>query len=354
MTTAPLHARDCCWPRKDVRIAFFDIDGVLTDGGVYFSEDGETLKRFSILDGYGLKLLQQGRHHAGRDHRARLQAAARAAAGAGHRARAVRHRGQAAGRRSHAGALGLELGAGRRDRRRLARPAGAGRVRLRGRAAQCARRGARPRAPRDHSARRRRRGARVLRPAAGGRRPLRRLLEAVLGSRPHAAPRRLLRDARPRHDLPARHPDGPAGAGHLLAGAQRAQAARAHRQGGAHARSRLLHARLRGEELPAQRRLRSELFGTEGRHYPDNDTLEVDQVRMRAISPRGPGHGATANRGLSNGDGSEIQLFGNAVVVREAATGSSGRAVPRGWNSAASSCMPSSTPSASSRTSPSP
>lgn len=44
---------------QDVRIAFFDVDGVLTDGGVYFSETGETLKRFSILDGYGLQLLRR-------------------------------------------------------------------------------------------------------------------------------------------------------------------------------------------------------------------------------------------------------------------------------------------------------
>ena len=44
---------------QDMRIAFFDVDGVLTDGGVYFSEQGETLKRFSILDGYGLKLLRR-------------------------------------------------------------------------------------------------------------------------------------------------------------------------------------------------------------------------------------------------------------------------------------------------------
>lgn len=43
---------------QDIRIAFFDIDGVLTDGGVFFSEYGETLKRFSVLDGYGLKLLR--------------------------------------------------------------------------------------------------------------------------------------------------------------------------------------------------------------------------------------------------------------------------------------------------------
>ncbi|MDD0839460.1 HAD hydrolase family protein [Curvibacter sp. HBC61] len=40
-----------------VKVAFFDVDGVLTDGGLYFSEHGETLKRFHTLDGHGLKLL---------------------------------------------------------------------------------------------------------------------------------------------------------------------------------------------------------------------------------------------------------------------------------------------------------
>jgi 3-deoxy-D-manno-octulosonate 8-phosphate phosphatase (KDO 8-P phosphatase) len=44
---------------QGIRIAFFDVDGVLTDGGLYFSEHGETLKRFNTLDGHGLKLLQQ-------------------------------------------------------------------------------------------------------------------------------------------------------------------------------------------------------------------------------------------------------------------------------------------------------
>ena len=44
---------------QGVRVAFFDVDGVLTDGGVYLSDQGETLKRFHILDGLGLKLLQQ-------------------------------------------------------------------------------------------------------------------------------------------------------------------------------------------------------------------------------------------------------------------------------------------------------
>ena len=44
---------------QGIRVAFFDVDGVLTDGGLYFSEAGETLKRFHTLDGHGLKLLQK-------------------------------------------------------------------------------------------------------------------------------------------------------------------------------------------------------------------------------------------------------------------------------------------------------
>jgi 3-deoxy-D-manno-octulosonate 8-phosphate phosphatase (KDO 8-P phosphatase) len=44
---------------QGVKVAFFDVDGVLTDGGVYLSAEGETLKRFHILDGFGLKLLQR-------------------------------------------------------------------------------------------------------------------------------------------------------------------------------------------------------------------------------------------------------------------------------------------------------
>jgi len=44
---------------QDVRVAFFDVDGVLTDGGLYFGETGETFKRFNTLDGHGIKLLQR-------------------------------------------------------------------------------------------------------------------------------------------------------------------------------------------------------------------------------------------------------------------------------------------------------
>ena len=44
---------------QGIRVVFFDVDGVLTDGGLYFSAEGETLKRFHTLDGHGIKLLAQ-------------------------------------------------------------------------------------------------------------------------------------------------------------------------------------------------------------------------------------------------------------------------------------------------------
>ena len=59
MTPALSFAPELLLKAQGVRVAFFDVDGVLTDGGLYFSEAGETLKRFHTLDGHGLKLLQR-------------------------------------------------------------------------------------------------------------------------------------------------------------------------------------------------------------------------------------------------------------------------------------------------------
>ncbi len=43
-----------------MKAAIFDVDGVLTDGQLFISEHGETLKAFHALDGHGLKLLKAG------------------------------------------------------------------------------------------------------------------------------------------------------------------------------------------------------------------------------------------------------------------------------------------------------
>lgn len=45
---------------RNIRAAIFDVDGVLTDGSLFISEAGETLKAFNALDGHGLKLLAKG------------------------------------------------------------------------------------------------------------------------------------------------------------------------------------------------------------------------------------------------------------------------------------------------------
>ena len=42
---------------KRVRLMLFDVDGVLTDGRLWFGANGEALKAFSVLDGHGVKLL---------------------------------------------------------------------------------------------------------------------------------------------------------------------------------------------------------------------------------------------------------------------------------------------------------
>lgn len=42
---------------QGVRVMFFDVDGVLTDGRIYLGPDGEAFKAFATLDGHGLKML---------------------------------------------------------------------------------------------------------------------------------------------------------------------------------------------------------------------------------------------------------------------------------------------------------
>lgn len=82
------------------------------------------------------------------------------------------------------------------------------------------------------------------------------------------------------------------------------------------------------QSFDASGRLQSEVQGTVARHYPDTDTLEIDGVRLRSPSADGRLVRATADRALSNADGSEVQLLGNAVVVREAPA-SLGKVHPR-------------------------
>lgn len=43
---------------RNIRVAAFDVDGVLTDGSLYYTDSGEELKRFNVRDGHGMKMLK--------------------------------------------------------------------------------------------------------------------------------------------------------------------------------------------------------------------------------------------------------------------------------------------------------
>lgn len=79
----------------------------------------------------------------------------------------------------------------------------------------------------------------------------------------------------------------------------------------------------------ANGRIMSEVFGAEGRHYPDTDMLEIDKARIRKYSPEGQLTTATAHRVTSNGDSTEFILEGDAIVIRQAGKNAAGKRLPR-------------------------
>jgi lipopolysaccharide export system protein LptC len=83
------------------------------------------------------------------------------------------------------------------------------------------------------------------------------------------------------------------------------------------------------KNFDADGRLKSEIQGEQAQHFADTDTLEIEQIRIRNFNEKGHVTMATANRAVTNSDGSEVQLIGNAQVVREAAVNKMGDAIPR-------------------------
>jgi 3-deoxy-D-manno-octulosonate 8-phosphate phosphatase (KDO 8-P phosphatase) len=59
MMTTPRFTPELLRKAQAIKVVFFDVDGVMTDGGLLFTEQGETIKRFNTLDGFGIKLLQK-------------------------------------------------------------------------------------------------------------------------------------------------------------------------------------------------------------------------------------------------------------------------------------------------------
>ncbi|MGH8583842.1 MAG: 3-deoxy-D-manno-octulosonate 8-phosphate phosphatase, partial [Gammaproteobacteria bacterium] len=54
----PAYSRAVMAKAARIRLVVTDCDGVWTDGGVYYSERGEALKRFQIRDGMGVERLK--------------------------------------------------------------------------------------------------------------------------------------------------------------------------------------------------------------------------------------------------------------------------------------------------------
>jgi lipopolysaccharide export system protein LptC len=72
----------------------------------------------------------------------------------------------------------------------------------------------------------------------------------------------------------------------------------------------------------------SEVSGQKARHFPDTDVLEIDAARMRSSKDQRITTGQ-GDRAYSNGDGSEVQLVGNALLVREASKTAQDQKQPR-------------------------
>ncbi len=103
----------------DVRMLVLDCDGVLTDGGLLYTPDGEVMQRFSIYDGHGVKCLLAagvevailtGRTSAALARRAENLGVKRVVQGAGDKAKALRELAGGAGLDlCHVGFVGDEL-----------------------------------------------------------------------------------------------------------------------------------------------------------------------------------------------------------------------------------------------------
>lgn len=76
------------------------------------------------------------------------------------------------------------------------------------------------------------------------------------------------------------------------------------------------------QRIGSDGQMRAYIAGRELRHYPDTDTLEIDGIRLRSYGSDGGLIVATANRAISNGDASEIQLLGDVHVQRYEANAS--------------------------------
>lgn len=76
-------------------------------------------------------------------------------------------------------------------------------------------------------------------------------------------------------------------------------------------------------------RLTNEVTGADARHFPDTDTLQIASALIRSFNEEGHLTVATANRALTNSNATDVQLMGDARVVREPTVSASGQVQPK-------------------------
>jgi len=74
--------------------------------------------------------------------------------------------------------------------------------------------------------------------------------------------------------------------------------------------------------------LKSEVKGKEAHHFPDTDTLEIEQFHMRSFNQEGHLTMATARQAITTSKGSEVQLLGQALVERAPIRDTNGKEQP--------------------------
>jgi lipopolysaccharide export system protein LptC len=75
------------------------------------------------------------------------------------------------------------------------------------------------------------------------------------------------------------------------------------------------------ERFDATGRLKLRIEGARLRHFPETDSVDIDEAQIQAFAPDGRVTVARAKRALGSGDGSELQLLGAAEVTSVDAQG---------------------------------
>jgi len=72
------------------------------------------------------------------------------------------------------------------------------------------------------------------------------------------------------------------------------------------------------KSFDAKGKLHAEVMGAAAKHFADTQWTEIDAIALRSVDEKGRQTLASAMRGLTSEDGSEVQLLGKALIVREA------------------------------------